>query len=628
MDLKSLRARFSILFGVTLTLVLMSLAGTLGLTVLNRNAASAINISGTLRMQIYRLDAVMLHPRTFARRRLVRELESKLDQTLNSPIIRQSVENDFSGRANRTYRVLLKTWRTRGEPFVRLYLDSPDWQRAARGYDSQAAPLMQRANQLVQALQYSATAWNRLVLWILIAALLLLTFGALLFIALLRHQILTPLQNLLHGMSIIKSGNMTHIPENGASEMRLLIRQFNKMLSLFYARNLQLRTEVEANVRDLTRQNRLLNLSYGVERILSNRDSTHLANYKRSLQLAERMLGLDQVTLCIANSEKDHALPLASRGNPDSDWHSFCDSDDCKSCLNANSEILYDRETATYNIKVGDSHLGVLKVRLQQGRELNEFQQTALESFAVRLGSDIASSRREIMAREQEILEERIAFGRDLHDSLAQTLAYLPIQTLRLRHAMAGLPARPEIKDPALARDALRELDRAITTASHQIRNLITVFRIPPTGDEFSISLIRLCDKFTSKKLAVSLSNEIPDDLLNANEHVHLLHIAHEALSNIVKHASADHAKLNVRFITGRKILLTIEDNGCGFDPEKALNEKHRHFGIVVMKERATALGGCMHVEKREPKGTCVMLHFRPRRYTFHNAASLAIPPA
>ncbi len=628
MDLKSLRARFSILFGVALALVLAGLGGTLGLAVLNRSSAPAINISGTLRMQIYRLDAAMLHSRTPIRRQTVQALLTKMENTLYSPVIRRSVSDDFSGNAKRKYTALLNLWHKNGEPGVQSYLNTTAWEQASRRFDSQAAPLMLTADRLVQALQYSATARNRLVLWVLIAALLLLTSGALLFITRLRRQILTPLQHLLDAISAIKAGHMPTISESGASEIRILVRQFNRMISLLSARHRRLEAEVEARTRGLTRQNRLLNLLYGVERILSNRDKTRMTNYPQTLQLAERMLGLDRVTLCLANAERDHAVPTTPQGRraPGS-MPRLCNPDGCRYCLDETSNVEQENEASVFSIKVGDGNdqLGILKVRLKADRNLNEFQRTTLETLAVRLGADIASSRRETIAREQELLEERIAVGRDLHDSLAQTLAYLPIQILRLRRALTHSPAKPEIKDPGLARDAIQELDRAIATATYQIRELITVFRIPPVDDDFSTALQRLCDKFAAHGLSVGLNNEVPDDMLNANERVHLLHIVHEALSNVAGHASAEHAKLFIRMDSRRGIVLSVEDDGCGFAPSGIPGENSRHFGLVVMKERAITLGGHLIIEKNEPHGTRVFLHFRPRG---HAADGTALPAA
>ncbi|GEM_PF-1643109 len=627
MDLKSLRARFSILFGVALALVLTGLGGTLGLAVLNRSSAPAINISGTLRMQIYRLDAAMLHPRTPARRRAVQALLTKMENTLYSPVIRHSVANDFSGDSKRNYLALLNRWHKKGKPGVQGYLDTSAWKQASRRFDAQAAPLMSTANELVQALQYSATARNRLVLWILVAALLLLTSGALLFITLLRRQILTPLQHLLYAIAATKAGHMTTINESGASEIRLLIQQFNRMISLLSARHRQLEAEVEARTRDLTRQNRLLNLLYGVERILSDRDKPRMTNYQQTLQLTERMLCLERVMLCLANAKRDHAVPTTPGGreSPGS-IPQLCSPNGCKHCLAETANVGPENGTSTFNIKVGDrnNQLGILKVRLQAGQNLNEFQRTTLETLAVRLGADIASSRRETIAREQELLEERIAVGRDLHDSLAQTLAYLPIQTLRLRRALTRSTAKSGIKDPRLARDAIKELDRAITTATYQIRELITVFRISPADDDFSISLQRLCDKFVANGLAVSLINEVPDDMLNANEHVHLLHIVHEALSNVARHAAAEHAKLFIRLDAKGEIILSAEDDGCGFDPAEIPGENSRHFGLVVMRERASTLGGGLVIENNEPHGTRVLLRFRPRGHATNTPPSPA----
>lgn len=70
---------------------------------------------------------------------------------------------------------------------------------------------------------------------------------------------------------------------------------------------------------------------------------------------------------------------------------------------------------------------------------------------------------------------------------------------------------------------------------------------------------------------------------------------------------------------------MTAEDDGCGFDPSEIPGENSRHFGLVVMKERAITLGGRLIIEKNEPHGTRVFLHFRPRG---HAADDTALPAA
>jgi signal transduction histidine kinase len=82
-----------------------------------------------------------------------------------------------------------------------------------------------------------------------------------------------------------------------------------------------------------------------------------------------------------------------------------------------------------------------------------------------------------------------------------------------------------------------------------------------------------------------------------------LLRMAQEALTNVIKHASATEAVVELD-CGGQQVALTINDNGKGFDPSERLNPYDGHFGLLGMSERAKRLGGNLRVTSTSGCGT------------------------
>jgi signal transduction histidine kinase len=140
-----------------------------------------------------------------------------------------------------------------------------------------------------------------------------------------------------------------------------------------------------------------------------------------------------------------------------------------------------------------------------------------------------------------------------------------------------------------------------IRTLAHQLR--------PAALEEFGlpVALEALVeDMVNQESLQASCDcrvtrGEIPNEI----EAV-LYRIAQEGLTNVVRHSQASNFNLIVEK-NGQDFLLTIEDDGIGFDPT-ALGTKNgkRHLGLISMKERAEMLGGGFDVYTAPGKGTLI----------------------
>ncbi len=83
----------------------------------------------------------------------------------------------------------------------------------------------------------------------------------------------------------------------------------------------------------------------------------------------------------------------------------------------------------------------------------------------------------------------------------------------------------------------------------------------------------------------------------------HLLRIAQEAVTNVLKHAGASRIAIKLH-TEARKIYLRIVDNGRGFDQQGVFSSLGGHFGLIGMRERAERLGGELRLASHPGEGT------------------------
>jgi signal transduction histidine kinase len=181
-------------------------------------------------------------------------------------------------------------------------------------------------------------------------------------------------------------------------------------------------------------------------------------------------------------------------------------------------------------------------------------------------------------------LEERRRIARDLHDGLAQELAYITRNLQRLDRA-----------DPNVERlisSAARALDES--------RRAIAALTRPLEGplDHALAATARETAEREGARLVLELDGDVEVDYERREA---LIRIASEAIANAARHSGTDtiHVELRKR----DRITLRVVDNGGGFDPELAASASG--FGVVSMRERAAAVGGTFALLSG-PTGTTV----------------------
>jgi len=103
---------------------------------------------------------------------------------------------------------------------------------------------------------------------------------------------------------------------------------------------------------------------------------------------------------------------------------------------------------------------------------------------------------------------------------------------------------------------------------------------------------------------------------LRPEERIAAYRIVQEALNNIQQHGAARGVEVTVRY-GPRRLRIQIRDDGQGFDTEQVmLSPPADHFGLIGMRERATSVGGTLHIESTSGRGSQVILEIPNREAT------------
>jgi len=97
-----------------------------------------------------------------------------------------------------------------------------------------------------------------------------------------------------------------------------------------------------------------------------------------------------------------------------------------------------------------------------------------------------------------------------------------------------------------------------------------------------------------------------------------LYRMAQEALTNVARHAEAKEVQVAIA-VDDARLVLTVRDNGKGYDAEAAARRKS--YGVLGIRERARTLGGDARIERLESGGTLVEIVIPGARYRRREAA-------
>jgi PAS domain S-box-containing protein len=187
------------------------------------------------------------------------------------------------------------------------------------------------------------------------------------------------------------------------------------------------------------------------------------------------------------------------------------------------------------------------------------------------------------------LLHERQRIAADMHDLVVQSLFAAGLQLSALARDLD--PARAERADAVID-----QIDEAMSTLRGSIKGLTR--QIAPA--ELLADVAQAIEKGTAcLGFAPTLTVEGPASLIPPTARPEILAVLQEALSNVVRHASATAVDVTITSL-GPEVRLIVTDNGCG------IGELKRASGLDNMSSRARRLGGSFSITKNDPHGTIV----------------------
>ncbi|HXV56650.1 MAG TPA: GAF domain-containing protein [Gaiellaceae bacterium] len=237
--------------------------------------------------------------------------------------------------------------------------------------------------------------------------------------------------------------------------------------------------------------------------------------------------------------------------------------------------------------------------RTPDGRFTDEDLRLA-ETFAARAAVAVDLSERvgrDALRRVVDAQEvERRRLARELHDETGQALTSI----------LLGLRAVEEAPDAETAHEAGARLRELVVQTLQDVRRLAVELR-PKALDDFGLvpALERLTEGFSQQTgIAVELESRLAEDRLPGEVETIVYRVVQEALTNVVKHAHADHVSIVLRK-KDRTLTALIEDDGRGFSADA---NGDRGLGLVGMRERVELVDGTLSIESSAGTGTTLLV--------------------
>ena len=611
-----------------LALALLSIGLTLWVTWQLEGGAASVNEAGRMRMQTWRMTS---------------EIQEKV-----APELRRERIDEFDlalallENGDPT-RPLFVPWNTRVQDRFQEVKALWTTQKLKRlsGADPHPDELIASTNDIVSAInafvdtiEHELSKLTAVLNLFQFLMLVLAIFAAVVMLYTGYLYVINPLEQLQRGLHQVEKGDFkARIDVDSRDEFGLVAQGFNGMASRLQDMVDGLEEQVRTKTRHIEAQRARLETLYDFSAFLAGVNSIE----EMSRGFAQRLrvvMGADAVTVRWSDEANQRYLMLASDCFPldilEEERSLLAGACACgslqqeartrvipirsaqsapmRSCIRAGYESLI-----SVPVRLQSRLIGEIDLFYRKTLELSKDEEVLLDALASHLASALEGLRASALEREAAVSEERALLARELHDSIAQSLAFLKIQVQLLRSAT----------DKAQAEQmqlALDELDAGLKESIGDVRELLVHFRTRTNTDDIESALQETLQKFRHQtglhtELKVCGTGlPLPSDV-----QVQVLHVVQEALSNVRKHAKASAVELVVE--KGQYWAFSVQDNGVGFLPEAVLGSQH--VGQHIMQERAKSIGATVRVTSEPDQGTRVHLRLPEHPVTTPNALAL-----
>ena len=597
--------------------------------------AAAINDAGSERMRSYRIGHLMARvSEDKAHSQQVAGLladEVKLFDKVLTDLQNGDPQRPMAPPRNQEVQQQLlaveATWRLTVRPLVMNFLAADEAARVGitDRYDAELDGFVSRINQLVLVMEHNYASNTNLLRTVQAALIVLAMFGTVMLIRFFLKLVIQPVQILHKGMRRMTGNDLSvRLPVNSNDELGGLAVGFNQMAEHLQTVYSTLEERVEAKTKTLAERNQELGMLYEVTALLSEPAPIE-SLCETFLQSIKQTLGADGGAVRLYSPETE-VLYLIAHDGLSQDFIEREAAMNCGDCLCGDLvlggvPVVFDtvnppqgmklftcvREgfaTATaFNIVYDKQRLGVFNLYFNQKRDLAEPEMQLLETLGQHLGVAIENQRLKSREKELAVSEERNLLAQELHDSIAQGLAFLNIQVQLLQDSLR----KGRVEEAMQTAGQLRE---GVQESYDDVRELLVHFRTRVHQSDLDTAIRSALAKFEGQTAINTEFERIGDGApLQPTDEIQVMHIVQESLSNIRKHAQATQVTVRVIRSMGQ-LRVEVADDGQGFD---VLNEPRvlsdRHVGLKIMRERALRVGGECLISSKIGQGTTVVLN-------------------
>jgi nitrate/nitrite-specific signal transduction histidine kinase len=246
--------------------------------------------------------------------------------------------------------------------------------------------------------------------------------------------------------------------------------------------------------------------------------------------------------------------------------------------------------------------IGCLAVGFRRVRAVIDDEVQLLARMANQAAIAIDNARLYEQVQSLAILEERDRLGREMHDSLGQSLGLLNLKAKLVEDLVAGGRTRD-------AEEELTQMRQTIREAYDEVRHAISGLRTSGAREDLEVALRVQVARFREQaKLPVTFEVRGPVPQMPALAAVQITRIVQEALTNVRKHAQATAVDVTLWSENGNLLLVRVGDNGRGFELEAVQAASGARFGLETMRERAEGIDGTLDVRSAPGRGTIITL--------------------
>jgi len=249
-------------------------------------------------------------------------------------------------------------------------------------------------------------------------------------------------------------------------------------------------------------------------------------------------------------------------------------------------------------LRHGNRIIGTLNFWKHASIQMHDSDKMMFQSLGDQIAVAIQNAMLYRYQQEIAIIEERNRIARNLHDAVSQTLF----------SAMMIAESVPEIYEnqPDVGKNLLEDLHQLNHSALTEMRALLLELR-PETMQNIGLHMLlaQLLDS-VSKRTGISIKIDLQEvERISQEVKQSYYRIAQEAVSNVTKHSEATKLEVTLYLSDLKGLVMVIEDNGKGFDPNLVQTEC---LGINIMRERANICGAQFELQSKMGSGTKIVL--------------------